>query len=196
MMGFLIRFLVLYVLLMIPWPGVESTYRNLFVGTGDVLYRALGSGYGVRFDETKVVGKGEDTAITVRHQAARVELQLGINSREIGYLATVVIISLCVATPSAWRRRLRALLIGLGIVHVFIAMRPLVLILYSANADLQMLSGAVAASSGDKAFSAVVQFFGVGQPLSYIVPIIVWIVVAVRRDALAEFFPELGHQEK
>ncbi len=182
MAGFLIRFLVVYLFLMIPWPGSGDAYRWLFVRAGSVVYKALGSSFGVSLEAKETDGPA-DTALNVRHRATNQVMVMGINSREIGYLATAVITSLILATPSGWRRRGRSLLVGLLLVNVFVAIRPLVLILYWANRELPISPDP---SLWEKTVSAAVQFVGVGQPLSYIVPILIWMLVSLRRDDLAK----------
>lgn len=185
MAGFLLRFLVVYILLMIPWPGSATAYRGMFIRAGSIVYGALGSSYGVSLEALDTGGPA-DTTLIVRHRATGQKMWLRINSREVGYLATIVVTSLILATPAGWRRRIRALLLGLLLVNVFITIRPLVLILYWSNRNSPMPADP---TFWDKTVSAAVQFVGVGQPLSYIVPIVIWMLVVLRRDTLTRILP-------
>ena len=192
MLGFLLRFLALYLLLMIPWPGVESTYRSIFIRTGSFLYSNLGEYYDVTPAPATQEGKGPDVLIVVPRRDMNQLVELGISSREVGYLSTAVAISLILATPLAWLRRLRVLVLGVGLTLLFVAVRPLPLVLYTSTADPQILRGTVDPTTFQETLGAIVKFFGFGQPLSYIVPIIIWILVAVRPDVLVRLMPELG----
>ncbi|MCH7592814.1 MAG: hypothetical protein IH989_08555 [Planctomycetes bacterium] len=191
MLGFLLRFLVLYLLLMMPWPGVETNYRDAFVKGGELLYRNLGEYYDIRLpEETK--DKGPDVVIVVPRRDMGKLVELGISSREVGYLGSVVVVSLMLATPVAWRRRLWILGLGFALTCLFVIVRPLPLVLYTRMADADILSGAVEPGAYQEALAAIVKFVGFGQPMSYIVPIIIWLLVAVRRDVVVQLLPELG----
>lgn len=196
MFGFLLRFIILYLLLMIPWPGVESAFRSKFVGAGNALYGVFGEYYGVRSLKEGEGSGDADVAILVPRRDIDRILNLNFSSREVGYLATVVTISLILATPATWCRRLQSLLCGLGLVCLFIAIRPLPLVLYTRYVDVQIMSGAVQLTAVDKAIAAAAKFVGIGQHISYIVPIIIWIVVAVRRDVVIRLLPELAGRNK
>ena len=190
MFGFLLRFLLLYLLLMIPWPGVESTYRSVFVHAGAFLYSGLGEHYDVRGEERGKNGILGDVVFVVPRKDMDRLLEPRISSREVGYLATSVTIALILATPATWRRRLRTVAVGSALTCVFVAVRPLFLVLYLATVDAQILTGAVQPTALDKAISAGAKFVAFGQPMSYIVPVIIWILVAVRRDVIECLVPD------
>lgn len=192
-LGFLLRFLALYLLLMIPWPGVESAYCSVFSQTGSFLYRNFGEHYDVQTVASKAEGKGPDVVILVPRYDMGGQLRLGISSREVGYLAMAVSISLLVATPVAWRRRLWILAVGFGSTCLFVIVRPLPLVLYTRLEDAEILSETIEPSAYQESLAAVAKFVGYGQPMSYIVPIIIWVLVAVRRDVVVRFIPELDH---
>lgn len=189
MFGFLLRFLLLYVLLMIPWPGVQSTYSTVFVRSGAFLYGGLGKDYDVHGAVPDKHGTLGDVVIVVPREGIGL-LEPRISSREVGYLATAVTIALILATPTTWRRRLRSVALGLALTCVFVAIRPLFLVLYLATVNVQILTGAVQPTALDKAISAATNFVAFGQPMSYIVPVIIWMLVAVRRDVIERLVPD------
>ena len=192
MFGFLLRFLLLYLLLMMPWPGVETNYRDAFVKGGELLYRNLGEYYDIRPPDSETKDKGPDVVIVVPRRDMEKLVELGISSREVGYLASVVVVSLMLATPVAWRRRLWILGLGFAFTCVFVIVRMLPLVAYTRKADADILNGVVEPGVYEEAIAAVAKFVGFGQPMSYIVPIIIWILVAVRRDVVVQLLPELG----
>ena len=192
MFGFLLRFLVLYLLLMMPWPGVETAYRAVFAKGAKLLYGNLGEEYNVITADAATDGKGADVQIEVpRHDMGR-PLVFGISSREVGYLATAVSVSLMFATPVGWRRRLWILAVGVALTCLFAIVRLAPLVAYVRMEDADILNGVVEPSAYQEALAAIVKFVGFGQPMSYIVPIIIWILVAVRRDVVVQLLPELG----
>ncbi len=192
MFGFLLRFLVLYLLLMIPWPGVETAYRTVFVKGAAFLYGNLGEHYDVTTVEAVTDAEGPDVVIVVPRRDMEKLVELGISSREVGYLASVVVVSLMLATPVAWRRRLWILGLGFALTCLFVIVRMLPLVAYTRMADADILNGVVEPGVYEEALAAVAKFVGFGQPMSYIVPIIIWILVAVRRDVVVQLLPELG----
>lgn len=192
MVGFLLRFLVLYIALMIPWPGVETAYRAVYVKGAALLYGNLGEHYGVTGKEPASGSKGPDVEISVPRFDMGGRLTPSVSSREVGYLSTAIIVSLMLATPVAWRRRLWILSLGLALTCLFVIVRLLPLVIYTRTAEAGILSGAVEPGTFHVAVAAVVKFVGFGQPMSYIVPIIIWILVAVRRDVVVQLLPELA----
>ncbi len=194
MFGFLLRFLVLYLVLMMPWPGVETAYRAVFAKGGALLYGNLGEYYDVTTVEAATDAKGPDVVIVVPRRDMDKLVELGISSREVGYLASVVVVSLMLATPVAWRRRLWILGLGFALTCLFVIVRLLALVVYTRMADADILNGAVEPGAYQEAIAAVAKFIGFGQPMSYIVPIIIWILVAVRRDVVVQLLPELGRR--
>ncbi len=192
MFGFLLRFLVLYLVLMMPWPGVETAYRAVFAKGSALLYGNLGEYYDVTTVEAATDAKGPDVVIVVPRRDMDKLVELGISSREVGYLASVVVVSLMLATPVAWRRRLWILGLGFALTCLFVIVRLLALVVYTRMADADILNGAVEPGAYQEAIAAVAKFVGFGQPMSYIVPIIIWMLVAVRRDVVVRLIPELA----
>ena len=174
--GFLACFVVAYGLLMAPWPGVHETYRDLFSAGGEAVFRLIGPTGGVRL-LSHDGGDPAATTIQVTHQEIGAEVSMGINSRQVGYLPTAVLVALVVATPLPWIRRLGNLAGGLLAVHAFIGVRLWTMILYGAYRDIS--SAALSDPTlWDKTVAAVVLFVGVGQPISYIVPILIWALLS------------------
>lgn len=182
---FFVRFLIVYGLLMAPWPGLQVAYRKLLTTGGDFVFGSSGFPEGKRFHA--VDDKGEaDTKIFVRHRRVSGLVSMNINSRQVGYLPTVVLTSLILATPILLWRRVRAFFWGFLLVNGFVVCRLAIMLLYSANKDLTVSAQPTVWA---KTVAAGVLFVGVGQPLSYIVPILIWVLIALRRDDLAMILP-------
>ena len=180
---FLLRFLVIYTLLMIPWPGVRDACRALFIGGGRVVFESFPPLEGIRFETVDDSQRKVDTRIYVLHRQARAEVWMEISSRHVAYLPVVTLTSLVLATPISWRRRGRGLFWGLVLVSVFIGLRLAIILLYGFS---QELPGTMAAQPDfwERTVRAGVKFITVGQGISYIVPVLVWILVLLRREDL------------
>lgn len=170
--GFLACFVIAYAMLIAPWPRVHETYRDLFAAAGTAVFRVIGPPGGVRLQPHESDAP-TDTTILVTHQDIGAEVSMGIASRQVGYLPTAVLIALVVATPLRWTRRLGNLAGGLLAVHAFVAVRLWTMILYGAYRDVSS-AALTDPTLWDKTVASAVLFMGVGQPLSYIVPILIW----------------------
>ncbi len=181
--GFLIRFVLVYAVLMAPWPGVKSVYQSAFSSGWSFVFGTITSPETVRLAPLESADRMADTTLFVRHRHVPGIVNMTINCRQTAYLPTAVAMALLLATPIPWPRRVKALCWGLALVHLFIGLRLVVMLLYGAYRDV---SPPDYADPGIwvKTVAATVLFVGTGQALSYIGPIFIWLVVALRRDDL------------
>lgn len=127
---FLLRFVCLLTVAMIPWPGLGAAYGraagvvgNALVGNGRV-----GSGAVVHFEAPsgQADSDGNDssysTLLTARSLATGATVRIPIDLRTLAYIPTAVFIALAVAAPIWQRARgLAVLLAGMAILHAFLA---------------------------------------------------------------------------
>jgi hypothetical protein len=127
---FALRVLVVYALLIAPWPGLKPLYARYFQGLGRMVFVDEG---GRRSLEFQPLGDPEhawppnfDTGIIMANRN-RLDAQgqgprflLTADAWQMGWAPTAFFMSLVLATPIPWRRRLRALGWGLVWVHGFI----------------------------------------------------------------------------
>lgn len=210
---YLFGFLAVYLALMWPWSGWDHTYRDALVGVANRIvtqplpaagpscelckstgWRTTAAGRipcPPQFHRRVVQpvddrGKSVDTVlqILVDVRGAPQWLEIGISSRQVGYLPTVVLFALIVATPIALTRRLRSLGLGMVLIHVFIALRIGVMLFWGSHRDwTAVVTGEAGAWA--KTIEAGVKFFGVGQPMGYIAPVVLWVFVSFRREDVA-----------
>jgi hypothetical protein len=187
-LGFLLRFVVVFGVLIAPWPGWNAAYAQYFQAFGRMVFN-LGDGNRV-VDFQPYSGKyaSLDTAITLGNraladrtgliQARRTE----IDSRSIGWVPTALTLALVAATPIPWRRRLMALTGGLILIHLFIFFTLLTWV-WNKSSDVSLLSlSAFWQNAADQLNYALMNEIGA----SFSVPVIIWILVTFRRqDALA-----------
>ncbi len=175
-LGFAVRFLLVYGVLMGLWPVVRGAYRELFRTGGDSFFGSLCS---VRFEPEGT----DDTKIFVKSRGSSKETWMKVSTRHVGYISTAAAIGLIVANPIPWSRRARALLWGLILVHGFIALRLGILIVY-----VMSLSGrdslALPATLWNLSVDRGVLSISTGQAFSYIGPVVIWLLVSLRREDL------------
>jgi len=125
--AFLLQFVVIYGLLIFPWPGGRATYGRFFRGVaGAVFAREQGLAI-VRFRAAEKPPRPEiDLEILYAqrgqidgagHAPARI---LGLDTRGVGWVPTALLLALMAATPLPWSRRWRALLAGVALVHGYL----------------------------------------------------------------------------
>ncbi len=180
--GFLVLFVLVYGLLMSPWPGVNHTARSVLITGGQWVFSAFLPRARVELGVPEKEGP-EDTRISVRHQATGGRIWMNVNSRQVAFLPVVVVTSLIVATPLPWPRRIWSLFQGWSLLGVFLTLRLLTMVAYGAYRTLPTPE-AVPPTLWDKSVATTVMFVGVGQPMSYIVPILIWGLVTLRGSGL------------
>ncbi len=122
--GFLIRFALVYGLLILPWPGLNAAYGSYFRAlTQTVLSRG---GDRILRIEAAPEGHALDTRITVASRklldrnGRGPAMVLELDMRAIAWLPVVLVLALILATLIPWRRRGWALLWGGILVHCFV----------------------------------------------------------------------------
>ncbi len=183
--GFFIRFILLYGVLMGLWPVAYDSYGVFFKGGAELLYGSLGSSRAVQLRPLPPSERldDNDTQLVFKTGASRNWRSTKISVRDIGYLSTTVLVGLVIATPIPWRRRVRALLAGLVLLHGVMALRLGILI--AALFDRVSPAPWITPDSfWGKAVDAGIVRFSLGQPIAYIVSILIWILVSLHRDDL------------
>ena len=188
--GFFLKFVVLYGVLMYLWPVVYGPYCAFFRGGGELAFRAFWSTDVIRFEgfpyeERKAEN---DTRVFVARRGSPQKKAMNICARDVAYLSTAVFTTLVLASPISWRRRGRAFLVGACLLHVFIVLRLTIVIaaISSYNTPDPWLMGD---SFWTKAAHAAIPRLSLGQPVGYIAAILIWMLVSLRREDLAMFGP-------
>ncbi len=176
--GFLARFFLVFVVLTALWPMVSGTYCDLFRSGGDILFGGYGS---VRFRTLPEQEGMDDTKVFVRNRNSRQWAWITISSKHVGYTSTAVLTALIIATPVGWTRRVGALGCGHLLLHGFIALRLLVFV-RAGPAE-------VVDTFWNRTIGAGLLSVSTGQGVSYIVPILIWIVISFRREDLESIMP-------
>lgn len=182
--SFLCVFAVVYGLLMALWPVWGGVYSRLYTGAAALLFESPGSRALVHFHQSS--DTGDEVKITF-YDRQRVDavgrpvplLRIAHDIRYGDYIYLAFMVAVIGATPIAWRRKGWALLWGLILMHVFMAFRLGILILYLLNSEQVALLAL-------KAFSRQVlllstQVFTVNILPGFVVAILIWVLVSFRR---------------
>jgi hypothetical protein len=137
--GFLCVFVLVYGLLMSPWPSLGAAYSRIYRAGAALLFESFGSKGVVRFEElsdeeydTKIVFYSRDQ---VSPDGKMVPIGfMRHSSRRSAYIYAAFLTALILATPISWNRKGWALLWGMILVHGFIVFNLAIWILYGSVA--------------------------------------------------------------
>jgi hypothetical protein len=189
---FALRVILLYTLLVIPWPGVRHASAWLFRQAGSIVFSSFGPAVTVRFDRTASATTTEpamDTQIIAK--ATRSEppktIRRTTSSRYMAVMPLATFFALVLSTPLPWRRRGRSLAWGVPILLVYILFRlmlEIIVMLCCAPGTPVYLIGdgwLTLLNAADGALCT--SLLG-----SLVPPIIVWAAVTIRTGDLEQIF--------
>ena len=181
--GFFLRLLILYGLLAWPWPWAVRSYSAAYRTVANGAFGSFGSEGVVRFQANPHVSRGMDTNLTVRKRQSQLMGTTAHNPRLTGYLPTALLVSLVLATPIPWVRRIKALFWGLLLVHLFVYLRLEITLLhwFSADGPWAIYSPGPFARS---VLSGAHEIGVVSPMMTFVAPVIIWIIATVRQKDL------------
>ena len=175
---FVVAFLLLYGLLVAPWPGLKQVYAVYFRAGGNVLFESFGSRGSVRLIPANPQHDKWDTEAHLIHRGQPTYWRVGFHSRRTGYLPTATLIALILATPIRLSRRGRALLWGIILVNGFVALRVAIAILREfPNVDLFVFS-----PFWGRVIEVTHDVVSVSTVTSCVVPALIWLLVTFRHE--------------
>jgi hypothetical protein len=186
--SFLLRFVVVFGLLIAPWPGWNGIYAQYFQAFGQTVFNLGESQRVVDFQPSTGKYPELDTQVTLGNRALADSTgkalikRTEIDSRSVGWVPTALTVALVAATPIPWRRRLGALVGGLVLIHLFIFF-TLQTWVWNNSSELSLITlSAFWQNVSDQLNYALLNQLGA----SFSVPVVIWILVTFRRqDALA-----------
>lgn len=182
--GFFLRLVVVYGLFILPWPGLDDAYLAAFRGIGRTLVSEFGDVGRVVFKNERHP-QGDWTAVMILANVRdEVAMQRNYQTRYC-YLATALTAALVLATPLPWRRRLAALVAGLVLIHLFLAAR-LWLGLVDGFSEARM-NVVHLSPFWKQAVRLGVTVLLVSPESTFVVPVFVWLIVAIRTRDVERF---------
>lgn len=186
---FFIRVVLVYALLMIPWPGLQRASGMFYRAVWNIVFVSFGADGEVQFLPLRPPKHGQDTTVILKNVRTSYVFRLTTSSRYMAYAPTVLLLALLLATPVPWSRRWRALLWGLLFVHGFIVARmALVLLETFTRGDTLALWHPGPFFRG--VVKGLIPAFACSLTASFAVPVLIWILpMFCRRD-----WPALGRR--
>jgi hypothetical protein len=133
---FFLKLVLFCGILAAPFSYYDEVYGNFFRACGKKIFEHFRDDGFVLFAE----GKTKDiTEVVIGNYNVRnpdntaKAFQFEVNTRYLGYLPTILFISLVLASPVSWRRRLVALLIGLTLVTIAVMFKQWIELLAVSN---------------------------------------------------------------
>ena len=185
--GFFLRLLVLYVLLMVLWPVLAASYGQVYRAVANWIFGSPYPGAEVRVvsyasegDHPSAENRMWDTKVVLLNRRSRMGGEMPFNIRYGAYVPTSLLVALVVATPIPWRRRGRALVWGLLLMHVYIALRLAVTILNLLCGDTPVALFALS-PFWQCALACFREVFSRSVVTVFIIPVVLWTLVTFRR---------------
>ncbi|MBT8484462.1 MAG: hypothetical protein HKO59_01340 [Phycisphaerales bacterium] len=188
---FLVKAIVLYAVLTAAWPLVDGVYQAMFRFGGSMVVPSYGPGVTIRFQPLPEADKYVDTLVHIQNKRNGGASRMKLSARYLGYTPTAILIALVIATPLTWRRRGRALLWGLPIVCVLVALRILLHVCEDLDTIRVIQVDGFLESVMNLARNAVSR----STFTWYVMPVVVWILVAFRRGDWAALGGEPEDQD-
>jgi hypothetical protein len=176
-------FLLVFGLLMAPWPRLGRAYTRFYSMGASFLFGSIGATGTVHFEPLNdseyylhviLINRAGQSA-----DGGVVRIRTRHNSRHAGYMYVAFLIALIMATPVSAKRKVWALFLGIILIHGLIALKLLLRILHAFNSKpLSMFS---LNPFYRRVLSITHQVFAVNVTFGFIVCVFIWILVSFRR---------------
>lgn len=188
--GRLVRGLLLALagFLLSAWLVPREVYAPWFRAGANSMFRSVPTDLTAKLTPLNDRDGLTDTRLNVGRRSSRLGGGINLDSKREGYLPAALVACLILATPVPWRRRWKALLAGLLAIHAFVALRLCV----------TAASGFTAVSVDGQRLLPLSPFWtevlalmdallSADLHITYVAPVLIWLVVTVRPGDLAAF---------
>ncbi len=197
---FLIQLVVVYGLLLAPWPGWREHYSSWVCGLARTVFSSEHGKLLVRFEpEGATTSHPLDTRITLANREllapngsgpARI---LGLDAHGVGWVPTALFLALTISTPLPWRKRACAVAWGLIAIHIFLLLVIGVYVLNNIHTDSGLR--VVQFSPLWKTITnGLEETFVTQMGPGFAVSVLIWLLVSFRRENWP-FLPALEKTE-
>ncbi|MFH1108530.1 MAG: hypothetical protein V1790_04930 [Planctomycetota bacterium] len=198
--AFLLKIVVIYALLWVPWPGVQRGYAGLFCYAGNLAFHVFGSAGRTRFrvlDPSPANKNAVDWEIKLENIRTRAggTFEQDRSTRKMGYLPAAFTASLVLATPIPWRRRLAAMVWAMPLITAFVGLQ-LTLRLVDAFSNPDVFNQFELGLWTKRLLGILLKVVVMSPVTAFIAPVFVWILVTFRRTDWATLLPSPGSSAK
>ena len=195
---FFCLFMLVFGLLMAPWPRLGRAYTKFYSAGASFLFGSIGSTGTVTFEPLD--DSEHDMNITLYNRArpapdggiARIRTRH--NSRHAGYMYAAFLAALILATPVPAGRKGWALFLGMILIHGLAALQLGLRIFHAFhNRPLSMF---VLSTFSKRILSISHQAFAVNVTFGFVVCVFIWILVCFGRSDWARIISERRKHQK
>lgn len=186
---FFCLFFLLYTLLIFPWPGVQELYTGYFCSFARLLFCEQSGDRILKFDTIPPEHRKRtlDISITIANRTqldatgSGHAVRLDLDSRGIGWIPTALLSALVLATPLPWKRRCRALSLGLLAIHllIFVALQACI---WDISDDTNGLCLIRLSPFYKTVVSGIDETLVTQLGASFVLPFLIWALVTFRRQ--------------
>jgi hypothetical protein len=181
--AFFVKLVLIYGLLILPWPYMHAAYLAFFRAGGNLLLNSIGPAGTVRFESQSPPDDNWATKLTFKNRRTGAEGTLERCNARHGYLMASLVTSLIVATPIPWSRRWKSLLLGLVIANVILAVGIWLSLVSVFNGD-GPLAQFTLSPFWTGVLSVAVRILALSPEVPFAAPVFVWLLVTLRRSDL------------
>jgi hypothetical protein len=184
-------FVLIYGVLIAPWPGWNALYSDYFRNLGTL---AFSRDDGARFISFQPYHEQHgfsslDTRMSLANRnlltrdGKHLVLMVDLDSRSLGWVPTAFTAALILATPVPWRRRVGSFIGGMILVHLFILF-SLATWIWEKSPDLSLATYPLwwQRIVAETEYALITQLGA-----SFSVPLVIWILVTFRRADAERF---------
>jgi len=187
---FVLKAIVVYVLLMAPFSFYDGMYGKFYRSCGGLFFGRFDGNGIARFTEgsEKKVTRIDIGNITQLDAAGQLKtVWLNTETRGFGYLPTVLLISLVLASPVSWRRKIIALIVGGALVTLLVMFRIWFQILYLCG-QFPWLNLYNFGETQKRIIEFIYQAAVIPINMVLYFVIIIWLLVTFRKEDLKWFY--------
>ena len=191
---FLGWFVIIYALLIIPWPRSRDYYGSYLRSIATFILVENNGQRILRFEEVPAAKRNHtlDTRITVANReqldanGSGRAVMLDFDSHGIGWVPTAMLIALIAATPISWSRRTWSLIWGLLALHALILLSIQVYI-WNQSDTTSGLNLIQLSPFWKTIISGLEETLVTQLGASFVLPVLIWIFVTFRAEDLRIF---------
>lgn len=176
---FFTKLMLVYVLLWVAWSILGGVYGGVYRASANVMFAQFNERARAAFSRQQDTNDRRDTRLTMTNVVTGARKQVSISTFEAGYQPIAILTALALASPINWARRLRVLLAGSVLVHIY-AMASLNVLL-SNKLLLDPLLRVASPSPWDHAVSSILLGTLAGWPMTcFFLPVVICLLLGFR----------------
>jgi len=189
---FIIRFFIIYTLLTILWGTVDKSYGGYIRNISTYFFENFGQKGYARFQEIPpteanpydiniMIANTDQIALAKQQGSNQVQAhQFPVNSWFIGYLSTILLISLILASPIPLKRLPIPLILGFILINAIIFFKIWIRLTFEFNGIGWMGQAPLGSSMIVQRINAIFALNNLGTTM--ILPLFIWLAVTFRKD--------------